>query len=227
MPELDCFLRYRMFCNAEFYYVEKFPRIGIGHPSLQQGVGFKMVLFTASRGNTFVGGICALRSALLVCYMTDGLFIQRSSRILFLCYSKLWMAEAVMFSLSPVVPRSHANTEIFASHEYSVDFDEIWGTLHKGYRAEIRINITLMREALMHWPDWPNSNVATYFTVATRDFQHYCTAGDRQTNKQTNRQTNKRTLSLHKACFCGGNWQSASCSRWSQLTGDAAHFVDV
>jgi len=28
--------------------------------------GFKMVLFTASRGNTFVGGKCALPSALLV-----------------------------------------------------------------------------------------------------------------------------------------------------------------
>ena len=28
--------------------------------------GFKMVLFTASSGNTFVGGTCALPSALLV-----------------------------------------------------------------------------------------------------------------------------------------------------------------
>jgi len=26
MPEPDCFLRYRMRCNAEFYYVEKIPR---------------------------------------------------------------------------------------------------------------------------------------------------------------------------------------------------------
>jgi len=31
MPELDCFLRYRMHCNAEFYYVGKIPRTGIGH----------------------------------------------------------------------------------------------------------------------------------------------------------------------------------------------------
>ena len=30
--------------------------------------GFKMVLFTASRGNTFVGGTCALPSALLVVF---------------------------------------------------------------------------------------------------------------------------------------------------------------
>ena len=33
--------------------------------------GFKMVLFTASRGNYFVGGTCAPPSALLVCYMTQ------------------------------------------------------------------------------------------------------------------------------------------------------------
>ena len=62
MPELDCFLWYRMHCNTEFYYVGKILRIGIGRPSLQRG----MVLFTAGRGNTFVGGTCALPSALLV-----------------------------------------------------------------------------------------------------------------------------------------------------------------
>jgi len=55
-----------MRCNAEFYYVGKIPRIGIGRPSLAARRGFKMVLFTASRGNTFVGGTCALPSALLV-----------------------------------------------------------------------------------------------------------------------------------------------------------------
>jgi len=49
-------------CNAEFYYVGKIPRIRIGRPSRS----FKMVLFTASRRNTFVGGTCALPSALLV-----------------------------------------------------------------------------------------------------------------------------------------------------------------
>ena len=30
IPEPDCFLRYRMHCNAEFYYVGKIPRTGIG-----------------------------------------------------------------------------------------------------------------------------------------------------------------------------------------------------
>jgi len=64
MPEPDCFLRYRLRCNAEFYYVGKISRIGIGRrPSTR---GFKMVLFTASRGNNFVGGTCAPPTALLV-----------------------------------------------------------------------------------------------------------------------------------------------------------------
>ena len=40
--------------------------------------GFKMVLFTASRGNTFVGGICALPSALLV-QLYDGCY--RATRV--------------------------------------------------------------------------------------------------------------------------------------------------
>ena len=41
MPEPDCFFRYRMRCNAEFYYVRKIPRIGSGRPSLQRGVVLK------------------------------------------------------------------------------------------------------------------------------------------------------------------------------------------
>jgi len=56
-----------MRCNAEFYYVGKIRRIGIGRPSLQRGVVLNV--FTASRGNTFVGGACALPSALLVDYV--------------------------------------------------------------------------------------------------------------------------------------------------------------
>ena len=65
MPEPDCFLRYRMRCNAEFYYVGKIPRTGIGRPSLKRRVVL-MVLFAASRENTFVGGTCAAPSAILV-----------------------------------------------------------------------------------------------------------------------------------------------------------------
>jgi len=65
MPESDCFLWYRMRCNAEFYYVWNFPRTGIGCSSLQRCVVLKC-FFTASRGNNFVGGTCAPPSALLV-----------------------------------------------------------------------------------------------------------------------------------------------------------------
>ena len=55
-----------MRCNAEFYYVGKIPRTGIGRPSLQRRVVLKWFLFTASRGNNFVGGKSAPPSALLV-----------------------------------------------------------------------------------------------------------------------------------------------------------------
>ena len=41
LPEPDCFFRYRMCCNAEFYYVGKIPHICIGCPSLQRGVVLK------------------------------------------------------------------------------------------------------------------------------------------------------------------------------------------
>jgi len=41
MPEPEYFLRYRMRCNAEFYYVEKIRRIGIGRLSLQRDVILK------------------------------------------------------------------------------------------------------------------------------------------------------------------------------------------
>jgi len=59
MPELDSFLRYHMHCNAEFYYVRKIPRTGIGRPSQQRRVVLR-------RRNTVVGGKCALPSALIV-----------------------------------------------------------------------------------------------------------------------------------------------------------------
>jgi len=54
-----------MHCNAEFYYVGKIP---LTDWALVAAVtrDFKMVLFTASHGNNFVGGTCAPPSALLV-----------------------------------------------------------------------------------------------------------------------------------------------------------------
>jgi len=41
MSESDCFLRFCMRCNAEFYYVGKIRRIAIGRPSLQRHVVLK------------------------------------------------------------------------------------------------------------------------------------------------------------------------------------------
>ena len=37
VPEPDCFLRYRMSCNTEFYYMVKIPRIGICRPTATCG----------------------------------------------------------------------------------------------------------------------------------------------------------------------------------------------
>ena len=51
-------------CYAEFY-VGKIPRIVIGGLLLQRGVVLKW-FYSLSRGNTFVGGTCALPSALLL-----------------------------------------------------------------------------------------------------------------------------------------------------------------
>ena len=53
-----------MRCKAKFYDVVKIRRIWA--PVAAARRGFKMVLFTASHENTFVGGKCALSSALLV-----------------------------------------------------------------------------------------------------------------------------------------------------------------
>ena len=68
VPEPDCFLRYRMRCNAEFYYVGNIPpiAIGIGRPSLQRRVVLQWFLFIASRRNNVVGGRYAPPCALLV-----------------------------------------------------------------------------------------------------------------------------------------------------------------
>ena len=68
MLEPDCFLRYCMCCNVEFYYIAKIPPIGIGR--CQYLRGFTMVLLSASRRNNFVGNTCALPSALLVIFAT-------------------------------------------------------------------------------------------------------------------------------------------------------------
>ena len=54
MPEPDCFLRYRMRCNAEFYYVGKIPRTSIGRPSLQRRVDLKWFYSLRAVGTTLL-----------------------------------------------------------------------------------------------------------------------------------------------------------------------------
>jgi len=49
-PEPDWFLRYRMRCNAKFYYVGKIPRIG--RPSLQWGVVLKWFYLPRAMGTS-------------------------------------------------------------------------------------------------------------------------------------------------------------------------------
>jgi len=66
MPEPECFLRYGMHYNAEFYYVRKNLTYRYWASIIAAMRGFTMVLFTTSHGNNFVGGTCALPSALLV-----------------------------------------------------------------------------------------------------------------------------------------------------------------
>jgi len=46
-----------MRCNAEFYYVGKTPTYWYWAPVAAARRGFKMVLLTASHGNTFVGSM--------------------------------------------------------------------------------------------------------------------------------------------------------------------------
>jgi len=66
MPEPDCFLRYRISAATHNFTSGKFDVLA---PAATRG--FTMVLFTqaVSRRNTFVGGTCALPSALLVHYL--------------------------------------------------------------------------------------------------------------------------------------------------------------
>ena len=64
MPEPDCFLRYAL--QRGFLLRRQNPTYRYWAPIAAATRGFKMVLFTASRGNNFVGGTCAPPSALLV-----------------------------------------------------------------------------------------------------------------------------------------------------------------
>jgi len=77
MPQPDCFIRHRMCCNAEFYYVRKIPPAAthglkmVLRPTAAATHGFTIVLVTVSvsRRNNFVGGTYALPTDLLVIEM--------------------------------------------------------------------------------------------------------------------------------------------------------------
>ena len=68
MPEPDCFLRYRMRYNAEFYYVGKIPR-SYWAPVAAAMRGFKMVLSRdamQARPNVSSCGVCVCLSITFV-----------------------------------------------------------------------------------------------------------------------------------------------------------------
>jgi len=72
-----------MHCKAEFYYVGKIPRTGIGRPSKQRRVVLR-------RRNTVAGGKCAPPSALLV-----SIFLVQSPAI-FTTLGEITDADSVM-----------------------------------------------------------------------------------------------------------------------------------
>ena len=65
MPEPDCFLRYRISAATRNYITSGKSHVYVLAAVAAARRGFKMVLFTASRVNTFVGGTCALYQVLL------------------------------------------------------------------------------------------------------------------------------------------------------------------
>jgi len=73
MPEPDCFLRYRVRNALQRGILLRQENPTYRYWALVAAArrGFKMVLFTASRGNTFVGGKCALPSALSFVLVSD------------------------------------------------------------------------------------------------------------------------------------------------------------
>jgi len=97
MPEPDCFLPQRMHCNAEFYYIGKIPRTGIGRPSKQRRVVLR-------RRNTVVGGKCALPSALLVVTELARRCMNEVNTAHVKCYN-MTTASAVSYGYSATLPQ--------------------------------------------------------------------------------------------------------------------------
>jgi len=85
MPEPDCFLRYRTVYALQrgILLRRKNPTYrSVSPPVAAATRGFKMVLFTANRGNNFVGGKCAPPSALLVTNVPFYMYSQRGLTLL-------------------------------------------------------------------------------------------------------------------------------------------------
>ena len=62
MPELDCFLRYSYALQCRILLRRENPTHRYWAPVTASACGFRMVLFTVSHGNNFVGGTCTLHS---------------------------------------------------------------------------------------------------------------------------------------------------------------------
>jgi len=81
MPESDCFLRYCMRCNAEFYHVGKISRIGIRHPPLQWGMVLTFKWLYSPRGvGTTLSEVHALIALHRVPFLFVRWFVQYQSR---------------------------------------------------------------------------------------------------------------------------------------------------
>ena len=81
-------------CYAEFYVV-KIPRIRIGGVSLQQAVVLKWFYSLSRRKTFFVGGKCALPSALLVVRTTAKLMLIRRFLEVYSVKARLPIAESL------------------------------------------------------------------------------------------------------------------------------------
>jgi len=97
-----------MRCNAKFYYGEN-PTYWYWAPVAAATRGFKMVLFTASRGNNFVGGKCVPPNALPVCCVI----------VVGLCYLGKYFAASTDMSPSsarPVSTGTYVNFSVLDVH---------------------------------------------------------------------------------------------------------------
>ena len=165
MLEPDCFFRYRVHCNAEFYYVGK---IRIGRPSQQRRV-------VLSRRNIVVGGKCALPSAPLFIFYSKH-FLSRVQSLFTKVSNKLHSADLLWVppKLNNVLktPQKsefltvHYNARVYSTyirHAVSSNdrvFFRIWNMGGVNQRRNW-VSVTLTRDptrpgtTVTRDPDWP------------------------------------------------------------------------